>query len=306
MKFEKMSDRVGPITYDQFLERLELTHSEYIFALRSDLRMTKVFLKRESNAVHVNAYNRDILELWKANMDIQFILDPYACLAYIINYINKSDRGLSKLLRDINGNIKEDETLFQRLKKITSAFVNASEISAQEVVYQLLGKTMSSCSRDTIYVSSVPKEDRVRMVKSKKTLEFLAKKNKNSTDIFVDGVIEHYINRPKQLKDVSLAEFATWYNFGRKNTKKNYDSDDQPDDTDGNSEGENSDDLSNEVLSTGKNGVFIRRRTKAKILRFRRIQFHVDPLGFYREQLMLFLPWHDEKKDLDEIINHPS
>ena len=58
-------------------------------------------------------------------------------------------------------------------------------------------------------MSSVPKEDRVRMVKSKKTLEFLAKKNKNSTDIFVDGVIEHYINRPKQLKGVSLAEFAT-------------------------------------------------------------------------------------------------
>ena len=33
-------------------------------------------------------------------MDIQFIRDPYACVAYMINYINKSNRGMSEILRD--------------------------------------------------------------------------------------------------------------------------------------------------------------------------------------------------------------
>ena len=33
-------------------------------------------------------------------MDLQFILDPYACVAYMINYINKSNRGMSQLLKD--------------------------------------------------------------------------------------------------------------------------------------------------------------------------------------------------------------
>ena len=32
-------------------------------------------------------------------MDIQFILDPYACAVYILSYITKAQRGMSKLLR---------------------------------------------------------------------------------------------------------------------------------------------------------------------------------------------------------------
>ena len=47
----------------------------------------------------VNAFNANILELHRANMDIQFILDPYACCAYINNYINKSNSVVSRLLR---------------------------------------------------------------------------------------------------------------------------------------------------------------------------------------------------------------
>jgi len=33
-------------------------------------------------------------------MDIQFILDAYACCSYTINYINKSNRGVSQLLQE--------------------------------------------------------------------------------------------------------------------------------------------------------------------------------------------------------------
>jgi hypothetical protein len=36
---------------------------------------------------------------WQANMDIQFVLDPYACAVYILSYITKGQRGMSKLLR---------------------------------------------------------------------------------------------------------------------------------------------------------------------------------------------------------------
>ena len=31
-------------------------------------------------------------------MDIQFVLDVYACALYIISYISKAERGMSKLL----------------------------------------------------------------------------------------------------------------------------------------------------------------------------------------------------------------
>ena len=31
-------------------------------------------------------------------MDLQFVLDPYACAVYIFSYITKGQRGMSKLL----------------------------------------------------------------------------------------------------------------------------------------------------------------------------------------------------------------
>jgi len=38
------------------------------------------------------------LKAWKANIDIQFVLDPYACAMYIVSYISKSQRGMSNLM----------------------------------------------------------------------------------------------------------------------------------------------------------------------------------------------------------------
>ena len=32
-------------------------------------------------------------------MDIQFVLDVYACAVYIANYISKAQKGMSELLR---------------------------------------------------------------------------------------------------------------------------------------------------------------------------------------------------------------
>ena len=39
------------------------------------------------------------LSAWHANMDIQFVLDVYACAVYIVSYISKAQKGMSKLLR---------------------------------------------------------------------------------------------------------------------------------------------------------------------------------------------------------------
>jgi hypothetical protein len=58
----------------------------------------KVFLKRQPCEVRVNPYMKVILSAWKANHDLQFVLDPYACAMYIVSYINKSQKDMSALL----------------------------------------------------------------------------------------------------------------------------------------------------------------------------------------------------------------
>ena len=88
-----------PLSHAQFLEKLRCSEQEYILCVRSTLKRSEVMLKRGVSEGRSTAYNPQILNLWKANMDIQFVLDPYACVMYIINYVGKSQRGMSKLLR---------------------------------------------------------------------------------------------------------------------------------------------------------------------------------------------------------------
>ena len=50
-----------------------------------------------------------LLSAWKANHDLQFILDPYACATYIVSYISKSQRGMSVLLDQASKEAREGD-----------------------------------------------------------------------------------------------------------------------------------------------------------------------------------------------------
>ena len=53
------------------------------------------------------------------------------------------------------------------------------------------------------------------MVKSD---EVLQKLELDSKDVFVQGLIDMYINRPDEMKNVCLADFASLYNVSKKQT----------------------------------------------------------------------------------------
>lgn len=70
-----------------------VSEKDYIKCIRSSLKGPKVFLKQKRCDIKVNAYNR-ILHTWSANIDIQFVLNHYACAMYIVTYV----RGMRDLL----------------------------------------------------------------------------------------------------------------------------------------------------------------------------------------------------------------
>ena len=47
----------------------------------------------------MNNYNPACLSAWRANMDIQFVVDVYACAVYMVTYISKVQKGMSELLQ---------------------------------------------------------------------------------------------------------------------------------------------------------------------------------------------------------------
>ena len=95
------------MTFAEFVEKLDLSEQQYIKAIRLSLKHSTLLLERSPSEIIINCYNPHLLKAWQANMDIQFVLDPYACAVYILSYITKSQRGMSKLLRKACEEAKE-------------------------------------------------------------------------------------------------------------------------------------------------------------------------------------------------------
>jgi Xaa-Pro aminopeptidase len=207
------------IEYDAFLEMVGTVHVKYLTAIRTSIKRTTVFLKRPTNAAFVNGYNRKLLEAWEANIDVQFVLDTYACAKYCVGYILKSDGGGSKLLQAASKDVRNgNHTIREKLKKYANILINVSEISAQEAAAFLLGLPSTSCSRTYVFINTAPPNERVKMLKSKEELEHL---EEDSSDVVTKEVIDHYIQRPEELESICLAGFASMYEFRKCKSSKN-------------------------------------------------------------------------------------
>ena len=78
------------ITFQAFLEKVELTESQYIETIRYSLKRPTLLLT--PSEIRINNYNTNLLKAWRANMDLQFVLDPYACAIYYVLHNKGSKR----------------------------------------------------------------------------------------------------------------------------------------------------------------------------------------------------------------------
>ena len=284
------------MNYDNFLKNVvQMSENEYIKCIRSSLNSSKVFLKRKPSEIRVNLYNKDVLYAWKANIDIQFVLDPYACAMYIVSYISKSQRGMSNLLyaaakeaRDGNLDIK------RQVRHIGNVFSNSVEVSAQEAVYLILQMPLTNSTRDVVFINTSTADKRVQLLKPKSVLDDLPA---NSTEIMSDNIIKRYSRRPKALENWCLADYVSQLDIIYPNENEHKVDEDQNDDTITDMDIDQEFDETQTIL-TLRSGIKIRRRSKFKVIRYVRFNLKSDEENHYREKLLLFLPWRNEETDL--------
>ena len=72
------------VAFETFFEKLKLAEDQYLKAIRYSLKCPTLFLKRSPFEIRINNYNPNLLKAWRANMDLQFVLDPYACAVNIL------------------------------------------------------------------------------------------------------------------------------------------------------------------------------------------------------------------------------
>ena len=162
--------------------------------------------------------NSACVSAWRANMGIQYVLDVYACAMYIVSYISKAQKGMSQLLQKACHEAREGKSsIKQQVRDIGNKFLNSVEISAQEAVYIVLQLPMRKSSRKVIFINTAPPEDRVHLLKPMNEIEEM---DDDSEEIHSGGLLNRYIQKPANLENVSLADWAALYDSCQKQFMK--------------------------------------------------------------------------------------
>ncbi|XP_055687292.1 uncharacterized protein LOC129792356 [Lutzomyia longipalpis] len=259
------------MNFPDILKKLKMTREEYIMALRSSIKRSRMFLKRSSKEVNINAYNESLIMCIESNMDIQFVVEIFALAKYVADYVSKAEAGVSKMLKEINDDTKKqgNVTLREKMCKMCNGICNCKFMSAQEAAMSCLCMPMSRCSRSNVVINTRPINERVRILKPNAQLKKL---DKNSKNIFAESIFDKYSKRDNELENVTLIEYAADYYMKKKTDEE-----------------ENDDDVTEYGM-----------RKKSKIVMYKGYKEFQDPNNYYREQVLLFLPWRNEKEEIED------
>ena len=281
-KVQKLiADGNTDLSLAELLDKAEVTKKDYIDALEVSTNGNVVVLKREPNECFINNYNPSVMLAWQANMDIQFVLNAYACIMYVASYIMKTERSMGELLKRVAAEVRTDE-LKSQLRKVGSAFLTHREVSAQEAVHRILSLPMKQLSRSVVFVDTNPQNERIAVLKDNASLTQL---EDNDTNVFQKSLIDRYQHRPQALSSMCLAEFAATYVV--KYERNDCDALPAPE----------SDVTSTQITLTDRFGKMNKRKQQA-VIRFRKYNKETDPSNWYRAKLMLYYPWFDGQADL--------
>ncbi|XP_071576363.1 uncharacterized protein [Temnothorax nylanderi] len=189
-------------TLDDFLVDNNMTMKYYLDVIRASIRKATVVYKRNMNELWTNTFNPWIANVLNSNMDLQFIIDEYSCAAYVVEYVNKSNRGVSNLHKQLIELQTEhpDQDFIGLMKKVCINLLNTVEMSCQEAAWYLLKQPMSEASREVLFVSTMWASERVKLYKKKKQMD-MEELDDDSTDVWTLNVLQKYEQRPRQLED---------------------------------------------------------------------------------------------------------
>ncbi|CAF4915856.1 unnamed protein product [Pieris macdunnoughi] len=232
---------------------------EYVNIIRAGINRPQVFPKREPCEKWNNPFNPFIFNVVRSNTDFQFIPEEYSCAAYVAEYVNKTNRGVSNLQRHIIEIMDEhpEFNLYDITKNISINLLNHTEMTSQEAAWYLLREPLSKSSTVIVYIPTIWPVERHRI---KKTMKELSELEDDSTDIWKENWFDKYEKRTEDLAGISLAQFVAKY---YKNNKGDY------------------------VL-----------REEPKVIRYRNYDMGTDYNEYRREMVTLHLPFRNEESEI--------
>ncbi|CAF3614039.1 unnamed protein product [Rotaria sp. Silwood1] len=147
-----------------------------------------------------------IRRAWNADMDIQFVLDPYACAKYLMSYTTKPEREMSLLLEATHKECREGNMSVRgEMKKLTGIFFNHRQVSAQDAIYRAAKMPLTHSSRGFVFVLAHSNSGKVL-----KPYNILKQMNPDDEKIFMSSLADKYFDKPKDSEFcICMADFAS-------------------------------------------------------------------------------------------------
>ncbi|XP_053089417.1 uncharacterized protein LOC117597159 [Pangasianodon hypophthalmus] len=204
------------------LTQCNLSMDDYRNHAKALSTFSVVLLKRDPKEAWVNGYNPDLLRAWNANMDIQYVLDSYSCIMYMLSYISKPEHVMNDFLKNVIKGVREaDVNEEDEMKQIMQAYSKHRQVSGQESVARTCSLPMKKCSRSVVFI---PTDDEA--LKMSLPLSVLQTKDPDSEDVWMSGIMEKYRTRPRtqEFEKMCLADFASNYRivYGRQTEGRNF------------------------------------------------------------------------------------
>ena len=218
--------------WNEILNTAGITQSEFEKCLATLAQKRTPYLKRRVKDQWINNYNPHLIRCWNGNMDIQYVLDPYAVAMYIVSYITKSEREMGDLLKNAQREASEGNTdAIQQLRKLGSVYLQNREISVMGAIYLICSMPLRNSTRNVIFLQTSSDGQKISL-----PLEQLQANAGKSEQVWMPTQIEKYIGRPHSAKynNMCMARFfSSHYQVtNAAGNACNSDTDDDSDETD--------------------------------------------------------------------------
>lgn len=275
---------------DELLQKANVTEEELVKSLKIARKGKNIILKRSPKDTFTNGCSHDILQLWQANIDFQYVLDAYSTVMYVVGYMMKSEKAMGELLKRVAKECRDDDISTQ-LKKLGAAFIGQRVVGMPESVMRQNSMWLIRKSRKVLFLNNNLKEDRVSLPKTGQDLDSLEDEDE---DIFMTSIHDRYAARPDELNDKCLAYVALNYDVVERSTPA------APEDCSaGPLETEDCPTQQNrrpkhEVITLKDDLGKMRKRRREALMRTHSFNIAKDRERHFHGQLLLFYPWRSE------------
>ena len=170
----------------------------------------KATLTTKRNDGRINSHNRVMLQHWRANVDLQAIVDTDHCIRYMAKYATKGEprsQSASEILTACVNRLDNTDMASSALRRAMIQVTGERDIGSQETAHMLLGKPLYSCTYSFLCVSL----DGSRRVRT-------GHEDENQGDQALDpSVLDHYATRANwqennpEILNLNLVQFASAY-----------------------------------------------------------------------------------------------